>query len=177
MTDPARLYIEGLDRTLYRLLDADTRTKKEAVETALTKEYGGEKRGALDVRIEHRRQRISMIEDEISDLRDELEEEREELEALQEQREALEDQEKAFETDVDELLDKAEKGEVNSLVPEYVAVREVAEDHGVTPDDLHQMLIDRAIDQEREISAQRFDPAPFSNLPDEPIYRVGGDQL
>jgi len=69
---------------LKALVDADQRTNKEVVQAALWREFGGERKGPLERRIEEKKRRISMIESEKNERERELQEERNELEALEE---------------------------------------------------------------------------------------------
>lgn len=89
-----------LPADLKALLDADSRSNSEAVKTALVTEYGGEKKAAIDRRIEEKKRRISNLESERNERERMLEEECDELQGLQKKRENLED----FE---DELIQQA----------------------------------------------------------------------
>lgn len=68
---------------LKALVDADPRDNQEVLRSALWREFGGERKGALERRIEEKERRISMIESEKEQRENELQEERRELEALQ----------------------------------------------------------------------------------------------
>jgi beta-phosphoglucomutase-like phosphatase (HAD superfamily) len=75
---------------LKELVDADRRTNKEVVEAALWREFGGERKGALERRIEEKRRRISMLESERNERDREIDEEKQELAALEQKYEAVE---------------------------------------------------------------------------------------
>lgn len=72
-----------LSEELHDLLNADGRTNSEVVEAALWREFGGERKGPLERRIEEQRRRISMIESEKNERERELDEHRETLRALE----------------------------------------------------------------------------------------------
>jgi len=93
-----------LPADLKALLDADSRSNSDAVEAALLTEFGGEKKAAIDRRIEEKQRRISNLESERNERKRMLKEEQEELEGLRKKRESVEDvEEKLIETAVDEL--------------------------------------------------------------------------
>lgn len=68
---------------LKELCETDRRSIREIVEAALWREFGGERKAALERRIEEKRRRISMIESERNERNRELEELRDELTALE----------------------------------------------------------------------------------------------
>jgi DNA repair exonuclease SbcCD ATPase subunit len=78
---------------LKRFVDADERDNQEVVRAALWREFGGEKKAAMDRRIEEIDQRISMVAREKNERDRELEQLREDKEALLEKREQTQSRE------------------------------------------------------------------------------------
>lgn len=76
---------------LKALVDADSRTNQDIVQSALWREFGGENRqSALERRIEEKENRIGMIERERNERERELERLRDDLEALRDKLESAE---------------------------------------------------------------------------------------
>lgn len=147
--------MEDVDQTLYAFLDSDSRTKKDAVEAALQREYGGEKKHALDIRIEHAERRIELINEEIEDLERERRQEQQELETLRKRREEIEEESRSYEDDLQELLDAF----VNSraVLPRFRSdAKELCEEHGVTLRDVEQDLRELADESPYEIDESRW---------------------
>ena len=126
---------------LKRLVDADQRTNQEVVQAALWREFGGERKGALEWRAEEKKQRMEMVQEEIDRRFDELEEIREEYEKLTEAAEekAEEEQERLDEMaakvtfEESPLLDSDEPRPVQT--PPKI-LDEWAEEANVTRDEL-----------------------------------------
>lgn len=114
---------------LKRLIDADSRTNKSVVEAALWAEYGGHRKGALEVRIEEKQNRISMIQREIDERRQELATERQKLESLQ----AKLDRDRTYVDDVVE--EAAEVLQPHQLTVDNAALRDRAEKVDLTPEE------------------------------------------
>jgi len=83
VSDETERLVAEIPPELKELVDADRRTNKEVVEAALWREFGGERVGALERRIDEKERRISMLESERNERDREIEQEREELEALE----------------------------------------------------------------------------------------------
>jgi DNA repair exonuclease SbcCD ATPase subunit len=93
-----------LPEELHSLLNADSRSNSEAVEAALWAEYGGQKKAAIEVRLENKRTQLEAAKGTLEDERANVAELREEvsrLEAMVEKTEAQEDQ-------YDDLLESLE---------------------------------------------------------------------
>ncbi|GGL54984.1 hypothetical protein [Halocalculus aciditolerans] len=154
MSDGSDLFVRDLDETLYSFLDADNRTKKEAVETALTREYGGERKQAIDVRIEQKDRRIDLLQQEISELQAELDREKNEREALVDRRQEL-DNERTYEDDLRALFE--EFAESRAVLPRFRSdARDIAEEHGETLATIEQDLRHLADEEDVEIDADRW---------------------
>jgi len=69
-------------KELKELVDADRRDNQEVLRAALWREFGGERRGDLERRVEEKERRISMIRTEKNERERELEREESELSAL-----------------------------------------------------------------------------------------------
>jgi chromosome segregation ATPase len=72
------------------LLDADERSNSDVVESALVAEYGGEKKAAIERRVEEKERRIATIESERNERQREIDELRDEIESLKQQQEHAE---------------------------------------------------------------------------------------
>jgi chromosome segregation ATPase len=114
---------------LHALVKADKRTNQEVVRAALWREFGGERKAAIDRRIEEKENRISMIERERNERDRELEQQREELEALKDKREAVEG-ENAEERE--RMLRKLRQVPDD---PDHMLVQEVADQLDMTPEE------------------------------------------
>lgn len=122
---------------LKKLVDADQRSNQDVLEAALWREYGGEKLGALDRRIEEQKQYIAMKESQYNERGRELEDAREELEALKAKRERVEESEQA------ELAEWRDKLATVPHKEDHPLVVEAAEDLGMDP----AMVLDKVIDE------------------------------
>jgi septal ring factor EnvC (AmiA/AmiB activator) len=92
VSEKERLVAE-IPEDLKRLVDADRRSNKEVVEAALWREFGGQRKAALDRRIEEKERRRSMVESERNERNRELETIDQELEALRAKRDNIDKQE------------------------------------------------------------------------------------
>lgn len=111
------------------LVDADTRTNQDVIEAALWREFGGERLGALERRIEEKKRRISTIESERNERERELEQERKELEALQSK---LETQKESTDKTRRVLLRKLKRVPDD---PEHPLVQDVADELDISPEE------------------------------------------
>jgi septal ring factor EnvC (AmiA/AmiB activator) len=85
VTDDDRCMLSArVPEELKELVDVDPRTNQEIVEAALWREFGGEKKGSLERRIEEKKRRESIIESEKNERDRELQEVRKERKALEE---------------------------------------------------------------------------------------------
>lgn len=137
--DLERLVAE-IPEELKRLVDADRRANKEAVIAALWREYGGDKMGALDRRIEEIKQRISMVERERNERDRELAELKEDLEALQSKRNVVEDEKETQEEKLQDAIDKVEGIPRDANNP---AIKTQAKRVGMTPKEFLAELPDK----------------------------------
>lgn len=138
-----------LDPELKQLVDADNRTNKEVTHAALWREFGGQRRSALEIRIEHKEREEDMIKQQIDDLQNELAEVCAEKEALQDKLSEMSTEEEAYENALDDLLDDVESGNLRRLTP--VLCEDVGETHSKTPKDVWEDARDRAAEQERDL--------------------------
>jgi predicted nuclease with TOPRIM domain len=164
-----------IDDTLKRLVDADSRTNQEVVARALWNEYGGERKGAIETRIEHKENRIKQVKSEIHDLQDELEEIQSEKAALEDQLEDIGDRKEAYKDALDEVLDSAESGERSArIVP--ATLNDIAKEHAKDPDDVHSDIKQRAVEQERRLSTTAFvSPQDEPDIVAGPVAEIWGD--
>jgi len=120
---------------LKQLIDADKRTNQEVVKAALWREFGGERVGALERRIEQKENRISLIKNEKNERERELRQEKEELDALEAKLEAVKT------TEQDTLEKAMEKLERTPRDPDNPAIQKWAEKCGIAPETLVDKLV------------------------------------
>lgn len=114
---------------LKSLVNADDRTNQEVVRAALWREFGGERKAAIDRRIEEMENRIGMIERERNERERELEQKRNELESLQTKRDATAEEK----TEVREM--KLRKLQQVPSKPDHPLVQEIADELNITPEE------------------------------------------
>lgn len=90
MSSETERLVAELPPELKRMVDADGRTNKEVVEAALWKEFGGKRKGLVDIQIEHKQDQLKSVTDERDELDGEAKRLRQEIEALQATREEIE---------------------------------------------------------------------------------------
>lgn len=117
-----------LPEELHDLLNADSRSNSEAVEAALWREFGGERQGALDRRIEEKHRRITVIQEEMKDRKDELEEERQALDALRSKKNETEDRAEARRQACIRFLDAMDRAN-KYVFRDHEDVAELARNH------------------------------------------------
>lgn len=136
VSDEERLVAE-IPADLKALVDADARTNKEIVQAALWREFGGERKGALDRRIEEQKRRISIIESEKNERQRELEDAEQTLEALKKKREAADEVDTSRR---EELFDKVR------MVPreaDHPVVQTAADELDLTPAEVLAEVYDK----------------------------------
>ena len=165
-----------IDPDLKRLIDADPRSNQDVVAAALWDEFGGHRKSGLEIRIEHKEDRIQQIQSEIHDLEEELAEVREEKASLERRLEEMDDADEAYEDDIDRILDEAEAGDRETLIIP-ATLDSVAERHGMKPEQVHTDIKTRAVEQERTLRTHWFvAPMDERDTPDGYITDVwGGD--
>jgi chromosome segregation ATPase len=87
---------------LKRLVDADQRTNQEVGRTALWREFGGERRSEVEMKIDEKEKRREVIQKEIDRRRAELDDIDDQLAALREKRDQLGS---AATAEIDDLID------------------------------------------------------------------------
>lgn len=88
--------------SLKRLVDADERNNQEVLRAALWREFGGERKAALERRLEEQRDRVSLIERQRNERQRELEDEQDELERI---KTLLEERKPQELIEIDDLID------------------------------------------------------------------------
>jgi len=164
-----------IEASLKRLVDADPRENQEVVARALWNEFGGERKSALQTRIEHKEHRIQQIRREIQDLEEELSEVKSEKAALQDQLEDIGSRKEAYQASIDDILDDAEAGRRDErIVP--ATLGELAKEFAKDPEQVHEDIKQRAIDQSRRIATTAFvSPMDDSNVEHGAVGEVWGD--
>lgn len=140
--------------SLKDLVDADSRTNKEIVKTALWREFGGERKSFLETKKEHKLTQAAQLESEGEDILDEAEQLREEAERLEAKIEDLEE-DTSYEDDLGDLL--AEFANSRAVLPRFRSdAKEIAEEHGKPLSQIEEDLRDLAAEQDLDIAAERW---------------------
>ncbi len=171
----------NLDTDLKRLVDADARTNKEVTHAALWREFGGERKAAIDMRIEHMERREQMVLSEMEDLEEELAQIRSEKHALENKREEMMTEDEAYQQDLNQLLERLEADELTRLTPQLTDVKEVADGTEHSPEDVWKDAKELAANQERGIQNVEFmTPREAERLTYEDVELIadayGGDE-
>lgn len=122
---------------LKKLVDADERNNQEVLEAALWREFGGQRKGAVERRIEEQKRKISLIESERNERKRELEEERQRLEALEAKREKIETRKESKHRQLKKASEKLEK---TPRDPKNNAIQAQANNLGMEPEELLDKL-------------------------------------
>lgn len=128
--EPEERLVAEIPESLKALVDADKRTNKEIVQAALWREFGGQRKGALERRIEEQKRRVSIIESERNERNRELEDAKQELEALEQKREMVEDD---HQEEKERLYEKVRRVPRD---PGHTLVEQIADDLGMLPEDV-----------------------------------------
>lgn len=126
--------VAEIPEELKKLVDADERTNKEVVQAALWREFGGERKGALERRAEEQRQRIGMLERERNERNRELEAANEELERIETLLEQRQSEKEQLLTEARETLSGTPRD------PDNPAIQYWAEELGMKPAELLKEL-------------------------------------
>jgi len=113
------------------MVDADGRTNKAVVQSALWSEFGGRKKSALEAKKQHKADQLEAIEASIESDQKEKRRVLDEIRSIEAQIERMEDVDERYRQDLDSLLDQLEDGDLNRIVP--ALCEDVAEDHGKDP--------------------------------------------
>jgi len=148
-----------LPEELHDLLNADSRSNSEAVEAALWAEYGGQKKAAIEVRLENKRNQLKAAKDTLESERQNVTELENEVSKLQSMVETVEDKDEARIGDIDEILDDmVETG--SSIWPKANQVEEIAREHyGGIGDrkEAFQDIKERAEERELDLPPEQFE--------------------
>ena len=113
---------------LKRFVDADERDNQEVIRAALWQEFGGEKKAALDRRIEEVETRISVIKREKNERERELEELSSDLESLKAKMETTQSKEESRREFIDSRLEALQ--DVRGVIDEtHPTVEALAREH------------------------------------------------
>lgn len=156
MSDKSQVKVY-LPEELHNLLNADSRSNSEAVEAALWAEYGGQKKAAIEVRLDNKRTELEAAKGTLEDEQKNVAELRQEVAKLEQMVDTVEDQEAQRIEDIDELLD--EMRETGRHVWEDSGpVQRIATDHyqGDTSDTF-EAIKERCEERGLEIPEQQFE--------------------
>jgi len=128
MSEEREMLSARVPAELKQLVDADQRDNQEVLEAALWREFGGQRRGAVERRIEEKERRLSMVTSERKERKREEETIKEEIAALEEKKKAI-DENKA-----EHKEEKLRKLKRVPNDPDHSFVQEVAEELDMTPE-------------------------------------------
>lgn len=123
-----RVMLSGrVPEELKQLIDADPRDNQDIMEAALWREFGGERLGSVERRLEEKRRRLSMVETEENERARERRELEKEIEALEQKKDAVEDER------TENREDKLRKIQIVPNDEDHPLVQEVAQELDMTP--------------------------------------------
>jgi len=155
MTDKVQTKVY-LPEELKDLVDADSRSNSEAVEAALWREYGGEKKTAIDRQVEQQQQKVSIVRNQRNEFDRELEEEKQKLRALEAKQERFQDAKQRAGEAVEEFVEwMAGSGEY--VFADHKDVTELANKHfDGDREKTIQRLVDAAEEEGYDFDDRRF---------------------
>lgn len=113
---------------LKQLIDADSRTNQDVIESALWREFGGERLGVVERRIREKEKRLDVVQEEEEERVRERRELEKELEALRAKKETVENDEREHrEQELRKLTQVPDE-------PDHPLVKEVADELGIEPE-------------------------------------------
>lgn len=127
------------------MVDVDKRTNQDVVEAALWREFGGEKKSALETRAREKRNRIEQIQQEKEKREEELEDHQKELRAIESKIESVEVKQDAKEKREEKLFESLTSCPAN---PNNSRVIKVAKELGESPEKVVQRMVEE-FDKER----------------------------
>ena len=136
MTDELERLVAEIPAELKALVDADQRTNKQIVESALWREFGGERQGAIERRIDEKERRISILKSERNEREREIQEHKDQLSALQSK---LGDMDSKERQERERVLNKAKYVPAD---PTHPFVKDRCDDIGMTPEQLAREIAD-----------------------------------
>lgn len=150
----AKIYAEGFDDDLKRMMDADPRALKEILESGAWREMGGKRKSALEAQREQKELRREAVRNEIEVLKQEESKLAGEIEELDEEIASVED-EPSYEDDLETLFN--EFANSRAVLPRFRSdAKQIADEHGKTLSEIEQDLRDLAEDSEYEIEESRW---------------------
>lgn len=139
---------------LKQLVDADTRTNKDVVQSALWDHFGGRKKSALETKKQHKLDELRAIKASIESEEDDRDRVLQEINAIDSQLEKVNDHEEGYVNACDDLLDQLEAEEIRRLVP--TLCEDVADTYTKQASEVWTDCVDRAAEQERPLYNTQF---------------------
>jgi len=124
MKDEVKQFKVRIPRNLKQLIDSDQRTNKQVAKTALWREFGGERKELIDMRISQKEDEEEMILQHIQELQDDLEDVRDQKQALLSKKAEMEEEQNAYEEHLEELEEFLLQG--RHLDPSHARVKNAA---------------------------------------------------
>jgi len=174
MSESDERLVAEIPAELKQLVDADKRTNKEIVESALWREFGGKRQSVIEVQIEQKRSQIDALQSEREELTDEAERLKSEVTALEERADDIEDEHQSVEDDLDSVLNQMEEDGTH-MWPDAEPVEDIATRHGLSETAVIERLKKRAVAQDRNLYHTQFkradrvrtvDPLPITEVYD-----------
>lgn len=158
----AKVYAEGFDDDLKRMMDADPRSLKEILESGAWREMGGKRKSALEAQKEQKELRREAVENEIKVLKEERAKLTQEIEELDEEIASIDDQ-PSYEDDVENLFN--EFANSRAVLPRFrTDAQDIADEHDKTLAEIEQDLHDLADESDYEIPDDRWTDRMGSGL-------------
>lgn len=120
---------------LKRMVDADPRDNQDVIQAALWDEFGGERKAAVEKRIQNKRNQLRAAEDTLADERENVEELREEIEELKQAKENVEEKEDEREAEIQATVQDLLESKT-PLEPDNPAIKNKAGELDLTPEEL-----------------------------------------
>ena len=139
MTEETTMISGRVPTELKALVDADPRTNQEVMRAALWREFGGQRKGEIERRIEEKRRRMSMVESERNERQREYEQHQEEIAALEAKLQNVEEKKEMEQTELEQVIERLTNAPKDVTNP---AIKRNAEELGITAQELLDKLPD-----------------------------------
>ena len=155
-SDNRERLIAEVPSNLKQLVDADQRTNRDVVISALKRELGSDETSRLEMQLEHRREQRQMFKKEIQGTQSKVASLNDEISALEDQLETIEDESDSYENALDDVLDEM-VDEGTHVFDGHGSIRDIATDHNTDQPVVIDDLKDRADERNLDLSDFRFE--------------------
>jgi len=158
MPETERLVAE-IPPSLKYLVDDDDRSNKDVVVAALERELGvnsSDSVAVIERKIKRQERRLEEVQETAREHADRAGEIKNDLDELREIKDEKISNEGSYEDALDELLDRLEADEIKHLEPLHPDLDDLRGEFGISNEEIHYDLKQRAADQDRELMNTRF---------------------